>query len=293
MVTKKSLGEKIFDFLNACFMIFVIIVCVYPIYHVCMASFSSSDMLMAHTGILLKPLNFSLYAYEKVAENEMILTGFKNTLIVLVAGVFLNMLLSIIGAYFLSRRNVKWKMPIMFMILITMYFSGGLVPSYLTIKSLGLEDSLLALIIPTAINTYNLIIMRTGFDAIPNELEEAAKIDGAGHMRILFSVCVPVVKPTLAVVLLYYAVERWNSWFNASIYLKSRSLYPIQLVLREILILSDTGSMTSSTSTGDVEALSASIKYAVTMVATVPILCVYPFLQKFFEKGVMIGSIKG
>lgn len=293
MVVNKSLGEKVFDFLNTCFMIFVIIVCVYPLYHVCMASFSSSDMLMKHTGILLKPLNFSLFAYEKVIENEMILTGFKNTLFVLVIGVLLNMLLTVIGAYFLSRRNVKWKAPIMVMIVITMYFSGGLVPSYLTVKSLGLEDSLMALIIPTAINTYNLIIMRTGFDAIPNEMEEAAKIDGAGHIRTLFSVCLPVVKPTLAVVMLYYAVERWNAWFNASIYLKSRDLYPIQLVLREILILSDTGSMTNSANSGDVEALSASIKYAVTMVATVPILCVYPFLQKFFEKGVMIGSIKG
>lgn len=293
MVKEKSITGRIFDIFNACLMIVIIIACIYPLYYVFVASISSSDELMRHTGILIKPLNFSLFAYKKVIENKMIFTGFKNTFIVLVFGVGVNMLLTIIGAYFLSRRNVKWKVPIMFLIVFTMYFNGGLVPTYLTVKTLGLENTLMSLVIPTAINTYNLIIMRTGFDAIPVELEEAAKIDGAGHIRILFSVCVPVVKSTLAVVLLYYAVERWNSWFYASIYIKDKALYPIQMVLREILILSDTNSMTESAGSGDVEAIAASIKYAVTIVATIPILCVYPFLQRFFEKGVMIGSIKG
>lgn len=174
-----------------------------------------------------------------------------------------------------------------------MYFSGGIVPFYLVVKSLHMDNTLWAMIIPSVMSTYNLIIMRTGFQGIPDGLEEAARIDGAGHMTILFKICVPVIMPTIAVLLLYFAVGTWNSWFYASIFMKKRELFPLQLVLREILILSDTSSVSSSVDMGDVESLTTTIKYAAIIVSTVPILCVYPFLQRFFEKGIMVGSLKG
>ncbi len=290
---KRTTGEKIFNVFNIILMIGVIVTCLYPVYYTIVASVSNSDMLMAHRGILLTPLGMSFAAYEKIGQNSMVTTGFLNTFFVLITGVTINVLLTLLGGYFLSRKNVKWKNVFMVMVVITMYFNGGLVPTYLTVKSVGLENSLWSLIIPTAVNTFNLIIMRTGFQSIPDEMEEAARIDGAGHMTILFKICVPVIKATIAVILLYYAVGHWNSWFNASIYIKDRNLYPIQLVLREILIQSNTASMTTGVDSGDVESIAESIKYALIVVTTVPILCIYPFLQRFFEKGVMVGSVKG
>jgi len=293
MVEKRSMGEKVFNVFNILFMLFIIVICIYPIIYVIFASLSDSNMLMAHRGLLLKPLGFNFNAYTMILENPMVYTGFINTLFILIVGVCFNMVLTLIGGYFLSRQNVMWKKPIMIMVIITMYFNGGLVPTYLTVKGLGLENTLWSLILPTAVNTFNLIIMRTGFQSVPHELEEAARIDGAGHMTILFKIFTPLIKPTLAVILLYYAVGHWNSWFNASIYITDRTLYPIQLVLREILIQNDTTSMTTGIATGETEAIAESIKYALIVVTTVPVLCIYPFLQRFFEKGVMIGSVKG
>lgn len=289
---KKSLGEKVFAVFNTIFMVGIIIVTLYPIYHVLMSSFSEANLLMAHRGLLFKPTGFSTYAYEYILSFKPVWTGYRNTLIVLVAGVALNMVLTLFGGYFLSRKDVKWRNLIMIMITVTMYFSGGIVPCYLVINSLGMNDSLLALIIPTALSTYNLIIMRTGFQGIPAGLEEAARIDGAGHMTILFRICVPVIMPTIAVLLLYSAVGIWNAWFYAAIFIRSTELQPLQLVLRQILMDSDIQSMTN-VSMADTEALKGTIKYAVIIVSTVPILCLYPFLQRFFEKGVMVGSLKG
>lgn len=293
MVERRTVGERIFNFFNILFMLFIIVICVYPILYVIFASFSNSNLLMAHRGLLVKPLGFSFDAYGKIFENPMVYTGFVNTMFILIVGVIFNMVLTLVGGYFLSRENVKWKKPIMIMVVVTMYFNGGLVPTYLTVKGLGLENSLWSLILPTAVNTFNLIIMRTGFQSVPRELEEAARIDGAGHITILFKIFTPLIKPTLAVILLYYAVGHWNSWFNASIYLTDRELYPIQLVLREILIQNDTTSMTTGIASGETEAIAESIKYALIVVTTVPVLCIYPFLQRFFEKGVMVGSVKG
>lgn len=290
---KKTTGERIFTVANILFMIIIILVSLYPIYHVLMASFSNATRLMAHRGLLFRPVGFSTFAYKKVIDNPMILTGFRNTFIVLIAGTAMNMFLTLCGGYFLSRKNVLWRNHIMILITITMYFSGGIVPFYLVVKSLHMDNTLWAMIIPSVMSTYNLIIMRTGFQGIPDGLEEAARIDGAGHMTILFKICVPVIMPTIAVLLLYFAVGTWNSWFYASIFMKKRELFPLQLVLREILILSDTSSVSSSVDMGDVESLTTTIKYAAIIVSTVPILCVYPFLQRFFEKGIMVGSLKG
>jgi len=193
----------------------------------------------------------------------------------------------------LSRKNVYFKKLITVLIVVTMYVSGGTIPFYFLVKGVGLEDSLWSVILPTAINTYNLIILKSSFASIPDSMEESARLDGAGHMRILFSIILPLARATVAVVVLYYAVEHWNSWFNAVLFLNDREKYPLQLILREILIQNDTSSMSRGVSMSDQFSIAESIKYAVTIVATVPILCVYPFLQKYFASGVMQGAVKG
>jgi putative aldouronate transport system permease protein len=293
MKIKKTKGEKVFTVFNTLFLCAVSLACLYPMIYVALASVSDSNELMRYSGALYRPLGFNLNAYVKVFENPMIIIGYKNTLFVLVVGLVVSMVLSILGAYFLSRQNVYFKTPIMIMILVTMYFSGGIVPTYLTVRSLGLADSLWALILPSAISTYNMIILRTGFASIPRSLDEAATIDGANPFTILWKIYIPLSKATIAVIFLYYAVAKWNNWFAASIYLDTRTKYPLQLVLREILISNDTGSRLGDASMGDLEAIGLSIKYATIIVSTLPILVVYPFIQKYFVKGVMIGSVKG
>ncbi|MEG2584536.1 MAG: carbohydrate ABC transporter permease, partial [Oscillospiraceae bacterium] len=197
-----------------------------------------------------------------------------------------------IAAYFFSRRGVMHQKLLMKIVMFTMFFSGGLVPTYLWLKQIGLFDNLLVLILPGAISTTNMIIMRTAFYNVPASLEESARLDGAGHLTILIRVIVPLVMPTIAVIALYYSVGHWNSWFNASIYITKRSLYPLQLVLREILITNETASMLTDATVAEQASISETIKYAVIMVSTIPILCLYPFLQRFFVNGVMIGAVK-
>lgn len=290
---KKTKGEQTFSVFNWILLGVIGMVCLYPMIYVLFASLSDSNALMAHEGLLLKPLGFNISSYKKVIENPMILIGYKNTLFVLIVGLLVNMVMTTLGAYFLARKNVYFKNLIMGLILFTMYFSGGLIPTYMIVKNLGLDDSLLALILPTAVSTYNMIIMRTGFAGIPETLHEAATVDGANELLIMTRIYLPLAKATIAVIVLYYAVTHWNSWFNAAIYLNSREKFPLQLVLREILISNDLNTMSDATSASDVESIAMSIKYATIMVATVPILIVYPFVQKYFVGGIMIGSVKG
>lgn len=290
---KKSAGERIFSACNYIFMMFIIIIMVYPVLYVFIASVSEAVLLSANNGLLLLPQGFSLEAYRLMARNPMILRGYANTLMILAAGLIINMLLTSIGAYFLSRKNVLFGKAISLMIIFTMYFSGGLIPFYMTVKQLGMENSLLSLIFPTAVNTFNLIILRTAFAAVPESLEESAMLEGAGHCKVLFNIIIPLSKASIAVILLYYAVAHWNSWFNAMIFLSDRKKFPLQLVLREILIQNDTSSMMQMVSVGESSFIGETVKYAVIVVSIVPILCVYPFLQKYFEKGAMIGAVKG
>lgn len=290
---KVGMGERIFSVFNYIFMVLLMIAMIYPMWYVLVASFSDAILLSAHEGLLIKPLGFTLDAYKLMAKNPMILRGYGNTLFVLAFGLVFNMVLTCIGAYVMSRKNVLFGRPIALMIIFTMYFSGGLIPFYLTVKQLGMENSLLSLIVPTAINTFNLIIMRTSFASIPESLEESARLDGAGHITVLARIVVPLSKATIAVIALYYAVGHWNSWFNAMIFLTERKLFPLQLVLREILIQNDTSSMTQMVNIGESSFIGETIKYAVIIVSVVPILCVYPFVQKYFVKGVMIGAVKG
>lgn len=290
---KVTHGTRAFRVFNTLFMLFMVFVCLYPMIYVILASFSDSNKLMAHSGLLFKPLGFNLDSYKAVLKNRLIFSGYRNTLFILVVGVSINILMTSLGAYFLSRKNVMLKGFIMGMITFTMFFSGGIIPMYLNIKNLGMLNSLWSLIIPSAISTFNLIILRTSFMAIPDSLVEAAQIDGAGHMRVLFRIILPLSKSIIAVMILYYGVAYWNGWFNAAIYLNNKSLYPLQLVLKEILHSNDTSAMTQGVGFSDGISIAETIKYAVIVVSTLPILCIYPFLQKYFDKGVMIGALKG
>lgn len=290
---KKGFADTLFHIVNNTLMIILAFIMLYPVYYVAIASFSNAEQLVKFNGLLLKPISPTLIAYQQAFKNPMILRGYANTLFIVVTGVLLNLLLTSIGAYFLSRRNVKLGKPIMIMITITMFFSGGMIPFYFAVKSLGLDGTIWSLIFPSAINTFNLIIMRTSFSALPVSLEESAKIDGAGHVTILFRIILPISKSVLAVITLYYAVQHWNAWFNAMLFLKERSQYPLQLILREILIQNDMSAMSDSLGYSELGFISETIKYATIVIATVPILCIYPFLQKYFAKGALIGSVKG
>lgn len=286
---KRSMGEKLYDGLSTVLLVVLVFVSAYPLYHVLMASLSDSNRLLSHSGLLLLPDGFSLDAYLKVINNPNILSGYRNTLIIVVFGTALNLVMTTLGAYGLSRRNLYFGNAIMMLIVFTMFFSGGLIPEFMLVSNtLHLRGSLLAILIPSAISTYNLIVMRSSMQALPESLIESAKIDGAGDFKILWRIVIPLSLPIISVMVLFYAVGHWNAWFQAAIYLRDRSLYPLQLILREILILNNTDAGDS----GDMEAIGESIKYATIIVATAPILFVYPFLQKFFEKGVMIGAIK-
>lgn len=296
MKIKTTMPERVFDIFNVVLMFLIAVVMAYPIWHVIMASLSDNNLLMGYRGVLLLPRGFSTNAYTLMTKNPMILKGYGNTIFIVVFGVFFNMLFTSLAAYFLSRKNVYWQRCVMMFIVFTMFFSGGLIPTYLiNTKIFHLKNSYWALILPGLVNTYNLIIMRTSFAAIPDSLEESARLDGAGHWTILFKIVLPLSKAILAVMVLYYAVAQWNSWFNANIYITDRSKYPLQLVLREILIANDTSSSMAAqdANAADQQSIGETIKYAVIVAATLPILCVYPFLQKYFVKGVMVGAVKG
>nr|WP_094096459.1 carbohydrate ABC transporter permease [Paenibacillus physcomitrellae] len=273
-------------------MLFLVLITLYPFLYVFFASMSNPSELIQRRGLLLFPAGFSLEAYTQVFHNPMIGTGYINTLVYVIIGTALNLLLTSFAAYALSRRGVRFTGPIMFAITFTMFFSGGLIPGYLNMRNLGLLDTRLAMILPSAISTWNLLVMRTSFREIPVALEESARIDGANDFTILFRVILPVSLPIMAVMTLFYGVAHWNSYMDALIYLRNRDLYPLQLVLQEILITNSTDSMISGYNDVDKSLIQETIKYATIIVATVPILILYPFLQRYFVKGVLLGSIK-
>jgi putative aldouronate transport system permease protein len=255
---------------------------------------------MANKGFLFKPLGFTLEGYKLVFKDKSLITGYANAIFYVVTGVGLNMVATTLGAYVISRKNLLWKKPIMVMITITMFFGGGLIPWFLLCKNLGMYNNWTALVFPFAINTWNMIIMRTGFEAVPGELEEAARIDGANELYILTHVILPLSKAVLAVVFLYYLVGAWNSWFPAMVFLRERSKFPLQLMMREILIVNDTSAIQQGAAGGltsgafeTTTAYRELVKYTTIVIATLPIMCFYPFLQKYFVKGVYVGSLKG
>lgn len=292
-MNKRTVQGVIYDVVSTVIIVVLCCLMLYPILHVFFASISESERVMQHSGLLLRPLGFNLNAYKAVLADQRVYDGYKNTLMIMVIGVTINIVLTCIAAYFLTRKNVLFQKPIMILIVATMFISGGMVPFYLVVQKLGITDTIWALIFPVAINTYNLIIMKTGFAAIPDSLEEAARIDGANDEWILIFVMVPLAMPTIAVLILYYAVFHWNAWFNAMIFLQDRNLYPLQLVLREILFQNQLDQQLGAEAMQNAESVAESIKYATIMVSVIPALCIYPFLQKYFVKGVMVGAVKG
>ncbi len=294
MTIKKSLSERIFSGVNAIILIVLTFICVYPMIHILAASLSNSSAIASHRGLLFFPKGFSLQSYELVFANPYIFTGYRNTIFYVVAATLLNLVLTTLAAYALSRQQNKLRGALMLFITFTMYFNGGLVPTYILINNLlGIANTPWVMILPGAVSAYNLIIMRTFFAGIPVAMEESAKIDGAHDFIVLFRIFVPLAKPVIAVMTLFYGVGHWNAWFNASLYIQNRDLLPLQVILREILIQNSTQSMTTSVESFDKMQVAETVKYATIIVATLPILALYPFLQKYFVKGVMIGSIKG
>ncbi len=287
---RRTAGEVVFDIINVIICGLLCLAILLPILNIVFASFSDPIEVMRHQGLFLKPIKPTLQAYHYVAKNPNIISGYLNTIFVVLFGTILNIIMTTIAAYVLSRKDAKLVKFLTLMVVFTMYFQGGTIPFYLVVNKLGLTGSRLSLIFPVAVNTFNLIVMRTAMAGVPDSLPESAMMDGAGHVRTLVSIMVPLTKSTLAVITLYYAVYHWNSWFNAMIFLHKKAQYPLQLILREILIQDET------TTAGGTDALamaSDTIKYATIVVATVPILCIYPFLQRYFVKGVMVGAVKG
>jgi len=290
MTERLSGSDKIFVALMYLITGFLALLCLYPMIHVLFASMSDPIKLMSHTGILLRPQGISFKGYEIVFSNQNIYTGYFNTIFYVVAGTSVNMLLSSLGAYALSRNNFMFKRTLTILIVFTMYFSGGLIPSFLLVRAIGIYNTRLAIILPGAIATWNLIVMKTSFQHIPSSLEESAKIDGANDWIILFRIFLPVAKATIAVMTLFYAVGHWNSWFNAMIYLQDRGRYPLSLFLREILIANSVSGNVNPDA--DIFFLDEIIKYATIIISTVPILVAYPYAQRYFMTGVMLGSLK-
>lgn len=293
MVYKKTIGEKVFDVFNYLFLLLLLFVSIYPCWYVLVMSVSDPVKAYAAGGFILTPKGFSLSSYFEVVRHEQLWHGYLNTIFYVLVGGGLSVLFTITSAFALTRKGLPGRNTIMFLILFTMYFSGGLIPSYLLVKSLHMLDTPWAMIFPTLISTYNLIITISYFNGLPPSLEEAAKIDGANEYSILFKIMVPLSKPIIAVIALYYMVAIWNNYFSAMIYISDRKWYPLQLVLREILIQNNTSELSSASQTDAAQAYAENVKYATMVVSTIPVLMVYPFLQKFFVKGVMIGAVKG
>ena len=288
-----SKGDRVFSLVNGLLLLILCFLCLYPMWYCLCASFSTSSWLSAHAGAIWWPHNFTVGSYKLAFTHPLLLSGYKNILIILVVSLPINILLTIFAGYFMAGKNMMFKPIGQFLIMFTMFVNGGLIPTYLNIRSLGLYNTLWALILPGALSVYNSIICRTAIQAVPDSLTESAYLDGANDLTILFRIVVPLIKPTLAVLLLYYGVGHWNAWFNASIYIKDNDKLPIQNIMRAILIANDSVLNSAATESDQINEFAETIKYATIILTTVPILCIYPFLQKYFVKGVMIGAVKG
>lgn len=291
MKIKKSRGDHVLDFFLYTILLLLVVVTVYPIWYVIAASFSSGTYLATHSGLLLWPREFSFGAYKAFFQNPLLISGFRNIFIILLIGLPINIVITVFCAYFMAGKGMMWKKPIVCLIMFTMYFNGGLIPTYLNIKNLGLMDTLWSLILPGALSVYNALICKTAMEAIPESLAESAYLDGANDIQVLFKIMLPLLKPTLAVLVLYYGVGHWNSWFNASIYIKDQTRLPIQNIIRSILLANN--SLSGSGAVDNFDQYAESIKYSSIVISTLPIMCIYPFLQKYFAKGALIGAVKG
>ncbi|RAV15335.1 carbohydrate ABC transporter permease [Paenibacillus contaminans] len=291
----RSLGDKWFDGVNIALLAIVSLIVLYPLVFVLSASVSNPAHVL-NGDMWLLPKDITWKGYSKVLDNKELLNSYGNTIFYTAAGTAINLVMTVMAAYPLSRRDFAGRNLIMGLMVFTMFFSGGLIPSYMLVKQLGMLNTFWALIIPSAVSIWNIIIMRTFFQSsIPNEIQEAAAIDGCSDWRILWRIVLPLSIPILAVMVLFYSVGHWNAYFNALIYLTDRAAYPLQLILREILIQGQMEEMVSIGDSSHAQTIMDEelVKYAVVVIANLPILVLYPLLQKYFVKGVMIGAIKG
>ncbi len=296
MVEKVGPSRVIFNIVNYSLLIFFALICVVPIWHVVMASFSDPRMLMGHAGIVWKPVgNATLAGYKLVLENKTVWLGYGNTLIYVIWNAVVGTFFTAIAGYLVSRKDFKLQKPLMVFILFTMMFSGGLIPTYMVIRSLGMINTRWALLIPGLMNAFYITMMKSGFEQLPDSFEESAKLDGAGPLTIMIRILAPLVKANIVVIIMFIAVMQWNSWYPASIYLPAaRDAWPLQLFMREMLIQNDTARVvTSSDALSAADFTSNLVKYCVVVVGTIPILCIYPFIQKYFVTGVTLGGVKG
>lgn len=299
---RRSRADVTFDILNVGLTLLITLIIIYPLYFIIIASFS--DPFSVYYGkVVLWPYGFNLDAYTNVLRYNEVWLGYRNTIFYTLFGTLYNIILTIPAAYVLSKDKLPMKMPITWFFFITMYFGGGMMPTYLLYKNLGLLNSPFALILGAGVSCYNLIVCRTYFSSsLPKELSEAATIDGASEFGFFFKIALPLSTPIIAVMTLFYGVGHWNSYFNAMIYITKKPLYPLQLVLRNILIMNQSAATSADLVFTDAELIAEaarqayianSMKYALIMIATLPLMIAYPFVQKHFVTGVMIGSVKG
>lgn len=295
-MTKESLGDRLFDIVTHVILVLILLVTLYPLLYVLSASLSD-PMSIIRGDIWLLPKGFTLNAYQKVLQNESILVGYRNSILYTVLGTVVNLVMTTLGAYPLSRADFKGRNVLTIFFTFTLFFSGGLVPTFLVYKQwLGLYNNVWVMVLPMAISVWNMIIMRTYFQSsIPIEIQEAAFIDGCSNVGTLCRIILPLSMPILAVMVMYYGVGHWNAYFNALIYLKDADRLPLQMVIRTILIQENMGAMASGEGESIVDQLLLieGMRYAVIVVSSVPMLLLYPFVQRYFVKGVMMGAVKG
>lgn len=295
MSIRDSAGDKVFLRVVFIFLLLCFLIVLYPLIYIVSASLSDARAVLSGR-VWLWPVDITLDGYRAVFKSQNIMLGYKNSLIYTVIGTVINMIVTTMCAYPLSRRDLPGRNGVMALFAVTMVFNGGLIPSYLVVKNLNMIDTIWAMVIPTAMSVWNMIIMRTFFENnIPPALTEAAHLDGCGDIRFILSIALPLSKPIMAVMVLYYGVVHWNSYFNALIYLKTSSMYPLQIMLRNILILSqmDSNMVAGAELNALRQGMIELIRYAIIVIASAPLLCLYPIIQKYFVQGVMIGAIKG
>ena len=293
-LNKRGPFDIVFDGLIYLFMLLFFIIVAYPILYVLALSFSSREAVL-NNEVYIIPVGFNFDNYKLVLKHEFLPKAFLNSVFYTVFGTLYSMILTILGAYALSRKNYFGRDFIMFLIAFTMMFGGGMIPSYMLIKNLGLLNTRLALIIPFAVSQYNLIVMRTYMQQIPSAIEESAKLDGANDFVILFRIFVPMSKPVIATITLFYAAGQWNDFFSGLIYLDDKNKFPLQLVIRDLLITQNDATLNQGLAAqqGMPSLTPGGVRAAIVVVTVLPLLVVYPFIQKYFVKGVMLGSIKG
>lgn len=293
-LNKRRPFDIVFDGLIYLFMLLFFIIVAYPILYVLALSFSSREAVL-NNEVYIIPVGFNFDNYKLVLKHEFLPKAFLNSVFYTVFGTLYSMILTILGAYALSRKNYFGRDFIMFLIAFTMMFGGGMIPSYMLIKNLGLLNTRLALIIPFAVSQYNLIVMRTYMQQIPSAIEESAKLDGANDFVILFRIFVPMSKPVIATITLFYAAGQWNDFFSGLIYLDDKNKFPLQLVIRDLLITQNDATLNQGLAAqqGMPSLTPGGFRAAIVVVTVLPLLVVYPFIQKYFVKGVMLGSIKG